>query len=164
MDRRRVGIQVTALVGAVGVGMLVEYFVLDRQHAARRRHTVRDRTVSMARRRARASVRRAKYLEGVAEGVAYKAAHTLPGVGGRGEPLDDVALAQKVESTAFRRAHVPKDRVSVNAENGVVFLRGELDDEKQIETLVRVAATVDGVRQVRNMLHTATDAGARADL
>jgi osmotically-inducible protein OsmY len=49
---------------------------------------------------------------------------------------------------------VPKDRVSVNAENGVVFLRGELDDEQQIETLVRMTATVEGVQQVRNMLHT----------
>ena len=154
MSGRRVGIRVTALVGAVGVGMLVEYFFLDRQHAARRRHTVRDRAAAMARRRARASVRRAKYLEGVAEGVAHKTAHVLPGIGGRGEPPDDVTLAQKVESTAFRRAHVPKDRVSVNAENGVVFLRGELDDEQQIETLVRMTATVEGVQQVRNMLHT----------
>jgi osmotically-inducible protein OsmY len=158
LDRRRLGIQVAAIVGAVGAGMLIEYFLVDRQHAARRRHMVRDRTLATARRRARASVRRAKYLEGVAEGVAYKAAHTVPGVGGRGEPPDDVTLAQKVESTAFRRAHVPKDRVSVNAENGVVFLRGELDDETQINTLVRMAATVEGVRQVRNLLHTANDA------
>jgi osmotically-inducible protein OsmY len=151
--------QIGALLAAACVGMLLEYFFLDRRHAARRRHTVRDRGLATARRSARASVRRVRYLEGVAEGVAYRTVHTLPGVGGRGEPPDDVTLAQKVESTAFRRAHVPKQGVSVNAENGVIYLRGELEDEQQIKALVRMAATVEGVRRVTSMLHIANDGG-----
>jgi osmotically-inducible protein OsmY len=141
------------LVGAVGLGAVLEYFVLDKQHAALRRHTARDRALAMMRRRQRDAVRRAKYLEGVAQGIAYKGAHVLPGTR-RKEMPDDVTLAQKVESQAFREAHVPKQSVSVNAENGVVYLRGELERQEQIDALVRTAREVEGVRDVKNLLHT----------
>ena len=108
--------------------------------------------------RSRAAVRRAKYTEGVAEGVAHRAAHAMPGVGKRKEPLDDVSLAQKVEGEAFRQASVSKAHVSVNAEGGVVYLRGRLDSEREIEALVRAAGAVEGVNRVENKLHTAQTA------
>jgi osmotically-inducible protein OsmY len=142
-----------ALLVAGGLGALAEYF-FDRQHGARRRHVVRDRTGAALRRRSRDAVRRAKYLEGVAEGVAYKAAHALPGVGGHKEPPDDVALAQKVESIAFRKARVPKGQVSVNADNAVIHLRGQLESDEQIEELVRATHAIEGVNSVKNLLHT----------
>jgi hypothetical protein len=145
---------VAALLVAGGVGALVEYFFLDRQHGARRRHVVRDRARAVLRRRSRDAVRRAKYLEGVAEGVAYKAAHAVPGVAGHKEPPDDVTLAQKVESIAFRKAGVPKGRVSVNADNAVIYLRGQLDSDEQIEELVRATHAIEGVNGVKNLLHT----------
>ena len=78
----------------------------------------------------------------------------MPGVGKRKEPLDDVSLAQKVEGEAFRQASVPKAHVSVNAEGGVVYLRGRLDSEREIEALVRAAGAVEGVNRVENKLHT----------
>jgi hypothetical protein len=143
-----------ALLVAGGVGALAEYFFFDRQHGARRRHMVRDRTSAALRRRSRDAARRAKYLEGVAEGVAYKAAHAVPGVGGHKEPPDDVTLAQKVESIAFRKAGVPKGQVSVNADNAVIHLRGQLESDEQIEELVRATHTIEGVTGVKNLLHT----------
>ena len=143
-----------ALLAAGGVGALAEYF-FDRQHGARRRHMLRDRARAALRRRSRDAARRAKYLEGVAEGVAYKAAHAVPGVGGHKEPPDDVALAQKVESIAFRKAGVPKGQVSVNADNAVIYLRGHLKSDEQIEELVRATNAIEGVNGVRNLLHTA---------
>ena len=142
-----------ALLIACGVGALAEYF-FDRQHGARRRHIVRDRAGAAVRRRSRNAVRRAKYLEGVAEGAAHKAAHAVPGVGGHKEPPDDIALAQKVESIAFRKAGVPKGQVSVNAENAVVYLRGHLGSDEQIEELVRATQAIEGVNGVKNLLHT----------
>ena len=114
---------------------------------------VRDRAGAALRRRSRKAVRRAKYLEGVAEGVAYKAAHAVPGVSGHRLP-DDVALAQKVESIAFRKAGVPKGHVSVNADNAVIYLRGQLGSDDQIEELVRATQGVEGVNGVKNLLHT----------
>jgi osmotically-inducible protein OsmY len=145
-----------ALLVACGVGALAEYFFLDRQSGARRRHMVRDRTRAVLRRRSRDAARRAKYLEGVAEGVAYKAAHAVPGVGGQKEPPDDVTLAQKVESIAFRQAGVPKGQVSVNSDNAVIYLRGRLESDGQIEELVRVTHAIEGVSGVKNLLHTGT--------
>jgi osmotically-inducible protein OsmY len=147
---------IAALLVAGGVGALAEYFFLDRQNGARRRHMVRDRTRAVLRRRSRDAARRAKYLEGVAEGVAYKAAHAVPGVGGHKEPPDDVTLAQKVESIAFRQAGVPKGQVSVNADNAVIYLRGRLESDGQIEELVRATHAIEGVNGVKNLLHTRT--------
>jgi hypothetical protein len=138
-----------ALLVACGVGALAEYF-FDRQHGARRRHMVRDRARAALRRRSRDAVRRAKYVEG----VAYKAAHAVPGVGGHKEPPDDVTLAQKVESIAFRKAGVPKGQVSVNADNAVIYLRGHLETDKQIEALVRATQAIEGVNDVQSTLHT----------
>jgi osmotically-inducible protein OsmY len=150
-----------ALLGAGGIGALAEYF-LDRQHGAGRRHIVRDRTRAALRRRSRDAVRHAKYLEGVAEGVAHKAVHAVPGIGGCKEPPDDVTLAQKVESIAFRKARVPKGQVSVNADNAVVYLRGQLDSDGQIEELVRATRAIEGVTGVKNLLHARNATTERA--
>ncbi len=151
-----------ALIVAGCVGALAEYFLFDRQQGARRRHILRDRTRAVLRRRSRDAVRRAKYLEGVAEGVAYKTAHAVPGIGGHKEPPDDVTLAQKVESIAFRKAGVPKGEVSVNADKAVIYLRGQLESDTQIEELVRATSAIEGVNGVKHLLHTrnATSGGA----
>jgi BON domain len=145
-----------ALLVALGIGALAEYFFFDRQHGARRRHIARDRTRAALRRRSRDAVRRAKYLEGVAEGVAHKAVHAVPGTGGRKEPPDDVTLAQKVESIAFRKAGVPKGHVSVNADRAVIYLRGQVESDEQIEALVGATHEIEGVAGVKNLLHTRT--------
>jgi osmotically-inducible protein OsmY len=99
-------------------------------------------------------VRRAKYLEGVAEGVAYKTSHAVPGVGRHKEAPDDLTLAQKVESIAFRKAGVTKGHVSVNADNAVIYLRGQLESDTQIAELVRATRAIEGVTGVKNLLHT----------
>jgi osmotically-inducible protein OsmY len=75
-------------------------------------------------------------------------------VSGR-KDYDDVTLARKVESELFRPADVPKGSISVNVNDGVVELRGELSDQKQIDELGDTAKKIDGVKDVRNLLHTA---------
>jgi hypothetical protein len=78
-------------------------------------------------------------------------------VGGRedaAERLNDSALKDKVESEIFREPDAPKDKVSVNVEDGVVYLRGQLDDRQAIERLADAAAKVEGVRSVESLLHT----------
>jgi hypothetical protein len=152
--RRRLAARAGALAGAFTAGAIAQYFVFDRRHATRRRHIARERGMAIVRRRRRAAVRRARYLEGVGEGVAHRAAHSVPGRSWQREALDDVSLARKVESVAFREARVSKAHVSVNAETGVVYLRGRLENEREIEDLVRAAAAVEGVVRVENLLHT----------
>ena len=69
------------------------------------------------------------------------------------EPLDDVTLAQKVERELFRHAQVAKGQISVNAEDGVVFLRGAVDRQEDVDRLGTGAREIDGVRVVENLLH-----------
>jgi osmotically-inducible protein OsmY len=71
------------------------------------------------------------------------------------DELNDPALAAKVESEIFRGDDVPKGSINVNAENGVVYLRGEANNPEQVEELGKAARKVDGVREVKNLLHAA---------
>ena len=72
---------------------------------------------------------------------------------GRKGRTDDVTLARKVESEIFRDAEVPAAQINVNVEDGVVYLRGELEHPDLIEDLGAQARKVQGVRAVENLLH-----------
>src|SRR5258708_2742600 len=77
---------------------------------------------------------------------------------------DDVTLARKVESEIFRDADVPKGQINVNVEDGVVYLRGELEQPDLIEDLGAQARRVHGVRAVENLLHVpGEEAPAKAE-
>jgi osmotically-inducible protein OsmY len=76
-----------------------------------------------------------------------------------GKDYDDVTLARKVETELFRPADAPKGQVSVNVNDGVVELRGELPDQKQIDELGESARKIGGVKDVRNLLHTGANGG-----
>lgn len=73
------------------------------------------------------------------------------------ERLNDPALARKVESEIFRDSEVPKGDISVNAEYGVIYLRGQVSDNQAMEELVARARAVDGVRGVENLTHLPTE-------
>src|SRR5256714_12146902 len=66
---------------------------------------------------------------------------------------DDVTLARKVESEIFRDAEVPKGQINVNVEDGVVYLRGELEQPDLIKDLEAQSRKVQGVLGVENLLH-----------
>ena len=137
------GNRLTFLAGAA-VGAAAAYF-LDPEGGADRRSATRDNALATAK-------SRAGDLAGSAKKAAGKARGAAPGMPGRGQP-DDVTLARKVESEIFRPADAPKGGVSVNAENGVVFLRGEVPERDWIDRLGSEAQAVDGVKEVRNLLH-----------
>jgi osmotically-inducible protein OsmY len=155
------GKTLTFLAGAA-TGAAATYF-LDPQGGADRRAmakeksatvkeksaTVKDKTASVKSGAGDAAVR-AKEAAGKARGAVQGVAQKVPGVG---EEPDDVTLAHKVESEIFRPDDAPKGAVSVNAENGVVFLRGEVEDPAWIERLENEAKQVQGVKEVRNLLH-----------
>ncbi len=69
------------------------------------------------------------------------------------ERLNDPALASKVESEVFRDERFSKGSISVNAEYGVIYLRGEVPDKETMEELATRARAVDGVRAVENLTH-----------
>jgi osmotically-inducible protein OsmY len=69
------------------------------------------------------------------------------------ERLNDPALARKVESEVFRDDSLPKGSISVNAEYGVVYFRGEVPSQEVMEELTKRARGIDGVRAVENLTH-----------
>ncbi len=77
-----------------------------------------------------------------------KAVHTERVAG-----YDDAELAHKVESVVFRDDDLPKSEVSINAENGTVFLRGQVDSPDTIVRFERAVRDVEGVGGVENLLH-----------
>jgi osmotically-inducible protein OsmY len=68
---------------------------------------------------------------------------------------DDATLKDKVESELFRDEHEVKGAVSVNAQKGVVQLRGELPSQGLIDALVERTKQINGVRDVESLLHLA---------
>jgi hypothetical protein len=122
---------------------------MDPSEGKRRRHLVRDRALATLRRGKRQAAREAEYAAGHARGAVHA---VTPQTAPR-EPLDDVTLTRKVESEIFRAADAPKDRVSVNTEHGVVYLRGEVTRREEIDDLVSAARKVEGVDRVESLLH-----------
>jgi osmotically-inducible protein OsmY len=134
----------------MALGAVIGYF-LDPMAGRRRRHTARDRAMSRVRRGERRAAVRARRAESHALGIARRTVNAARR--GRREPVDDVTLARKVESELYRRARVPKGHISINAEDGVVFLRGVMDRQDDIERTAAAAAKIAGVRAVENLIH-----------
>jgi hypothetical protein len=137
----------TAVCG-IAFGALLEYF-LDPKAGRRRRHSARDRAMSRMRRGERQAAMRARRAESHAVGIARRTFNARR----RREPLDDVTLAHKVESELYRRTGVAKGHVSINAEDGVVFLRGVVNRQEDIERIEAATRRIAGVREVENLLH-----------
>jgi osmotically-inducible protein OsmY len=134
-------------LAAVGAGLA---FFLDPASGRRRRKQTADRIAGFFRRGKRRTVRAGRGVTAGASGLTQKATHLREEQ--KPQP-DDVTLARKVETEIFREADAPKGAVDVNAENGVVYLRGEVDRPELIEELERAASKVQGVRDVENYLH-----------
>jgi osmotically-inducible protein OsmY len=138
------------LLRYVGLGALIAYF-FDPQSGNRRRALARDRIPALFR---RSSVRVEKAAQSVtSEAKATKAKVTHRKEAEKAQP-DDVTLARKVETEIFRDAEVPKGQINVNAENGKVVLRGEVEKPSMIKDLEKRTKKVQGVREVENLLHT----------
>ena len=131
-------------VGVLGAALV--YF-FDRTNGERRR--------AMLVRRIRGLLgRRAPEPRAVPQPLpAAPAPEVAHGAGDEAEQPDDVTLARKVESEIFRSDDVPKGQINVNAENGVVFLRGEVPQPDMVRELEEQARRVQGVRDVQNLLH-----------
>jgi len=137
-----------SFLAGTAVGAAAAYY-FDPQGGAKRRNEARDKAMSSAKSTASDAAGATKQAAQAAKGKATSAAPSV----GKTEPLDDATLARKVETEIFRDADAPKGQVDVNSENGVVFLRGELEDASWIERLETTAGQVDGVQAVVNLLH-----------
>ena len=110
------------------IGAALVYF-FDPQQGAKRRAMARDKVMSFVR----------------------KASSGTSGLE-QAKGVDDQALKAKVESEVFRPSDAPKGDVDVNVENGVVYLRGQVEQPELIQDLDQRVRAVHGVRGVENLL------------
>ena len=77
---------------------------------------------------------------------------------------DDLTILDRVESEVFGRQGFPKDRINADVVDGRLTLRGQLDSEEQIRSVVQAAGEVPGVVEVITFLHLpGTPAPNKAD-
>ncbi len=136
------------LLLASGVGLLLG-FLLDPEQGKRRRNMLRDRLAGAIRRSGIRAARGARAIGAETYGVTQKVTHVRPAA----REYDDVTLARKVESELFRGTGISAGQVNVNVENGVLFLRGQVQHPEDIELLEHKARGIDGVYEVENLLH-----------
>jgi hypothetical protein len=143
--------QVPFFLSAAMGGAAMAYF-LDPQNGRRRRHQSRDQLLSLVRHGTKRGRKLVHHATSDAAGQARRAAHAI-------RPsteieLDDATLVDKVESIVFRNHDLPKGQININAENGVVFLRGQVDRPELVDALEARVRKVQGVKGVENLLHT----------
>jgi osmotically-inducible protein OsmY len=131
------------------IGAALMYF-FDPTDGKRRRHALVDRTGGLFRGTGRKAGRAGGKVTSQAKGLTQKAKHIREE---RKPEPNDATLKAKVESEIFRDPEVPKGKIDVNAENGVVYLRGEADGPELIETLEKQVRKVEGVQGVEVLLH-----------
>ena len=144
--------QVPFFMAAALGGAALAYY-LDSQNGRRRRHQSRDKALSFLRQGTKRGRKLVHHVAADAAGTARRAAHAVRPP--EEVELDDATLVDKVESIVFRDHDLPKGQVNINAENGVVFLRGQVDRPELVEALEKRVRKVRGVRDVENLLHTA---------
>jgi len=127
------------LIFGAAIGAALAYF-MDPERGDERRGMAMEKAGKLLQQGKQQTFGAAEYAANVAKGGS--------------ERPNDPTLARKVESEIFRDDASAKGAVSVNVENGTVFLRGEVDDGEMITRLGDLAGQVDGIEGVENLLHT----------
>ncbi len=135
------------LIAWTGIGAGLMYF-FDPQRGKSRRKEVVKRGAGFSRRLVRRGQRTGQAVASQTYGVTQKVVHRHE----EEKDLTDETLAAKVESEIFRDSDAPKGHVNVNVVDGVVYLRGEVQEDL-VEELESAARNVSGVKDVENLLH-----------
>jgi hypothetical protein len=144
-----------SVAAAIALGALAMYY-LDPHQGRRRRALLRDKAAHarrvLVRNLPRRLERRARFVGGVARGIGHGAAH-LVGADGHVPYVDDEQLVARVRSEVLRDPDIKAGEIHIDAYEGCVTLRGQLDREADIRRLVAATKRVEGVRAVRSYLH-----------
>jgi len=135
------------LIAVIGAALMYFFGPTD---GKRRRQALVDRAGGLFRSTGSKAGRAGGKVTSQAKGLTQKAKQIRE----QQEPEpNDATLKAKVESEIFSDPEVPKGKIDVNAENGVVYLRGEADRSELINTLENQVRKVEGVQGVENLLH-----------
>ena len=68
-------------------------------------------------------------------------------------PMDDAAIASLVRTKVLGRPDLDTGNLVVDVVQGVVFLRGDLKDRRQVDEIVNLTGAVPGVQEVKDLIH-----------
>ncbi len=140
------GLALMTVGAAAGV---TAYHFLDPDRGRGRRAQTADQLAARARERTRELRQRIDYRAGEVKGVmAERVGRLRPA-----EPLNDQTLKHKVESEVFGSGRFPKGSIVVDAYEGTVALRGQVETLEQRNALVEAVREVEGVSEVEDLLH-----------
>ncbi|MGH8936750.1 MAG: BON domain-containing protein [Acidimicrobiia bacterium] len=137
-------------LGLILIGAALAYF-FDPDRGRTRRTRTFDQVGAALRSSGRRAGRAGRRVSSRTAGMVEKARYERHDY----EAPNDATLAHKVESELFGRPEVPKGRINVNAEQGVVVLRGQVETTEQIDQIEMAARRIEGVTEVENLLHVA---------
>jgi hypothetical protein len=138
-------------VVALACGALIAY-VLDPSAGRRRRAIAQARATGALNRTGRRLARLGRATGARSRGWISRATHprfAMP------PPVDDVVLVDRVRAVLFREHDFPKGRISIDAVNGSVALRGEVERYEQVDQIESIVWGIPGVTDVENLLHMA---------
>jgi hypothetical protein len=137
-------------LGLILIGAALAYF-FDPDRGRTRRARASDQVGAALRSTGRRAGRTRRRLSARTAGMVEKARYQRHDY----QAPNDATLAHKVESELFGRPEVPKGRINVNAEQGVVVLRGQVETTEQIDQIEEATRQIEGVTRVENLLHVA---------
>jgi gas vesicle protein len=141
---RRIGAGIA--IGAAGAAAA---FFLDPVSGKRRRRVAKDWTVARFRDLSQQGGR-------VGRSIAARSAGTIQSIRHRrdaGLPENDQVLAHKVQSELFQKIDLSSGQIVINAEEGLVILRGQVEQADDIAAIEMQVRRIEGVRDVSNLLH-----------
>ena len=147
------GSRIVALLLGAGAGALGAY-LLDPDRGRSRRARLTDQAAALMRRGGRQLDRTGRLVTAAVEGKAQALRHAGPDEA----PANDAALVEKVESELYRDPTVPKGAININAENGVIVIRGELPDIETRERIEAAIRRIPGVWDVSDLTHLVGEA------
>ena len=138
-------------IGVAGAAVgVVTALLFDPARGRARRARLTDKAAATMRRAWRGVARQQRMI---ASTVAGKASAFRVGSTEEAERPNDPTLKDRVESELLGDPKVPKGSININAQQGIVVLRGEVPDARVRARLEKRAAAIHGVWYVENLLH-----------
>jgi osmotically-inducible protein OsmY len=134
------------LIG-LGAGALLALFA-DPASGKRRRAMARDKAGAYRRRSSKQLAAGGRSVRSGIQARKAQLAHRAPVE----RDYDDATLTDHVRSE-LGRDPLAHQGILVNAQKGVIQLRGQVGSEDDIEELVKRTEEINGVRAVENLLH-----------
>jgi osmotically-inducible protein OsmY len=136
-------------VVGVGAASAAGMWLFDPDRGAQRRHQLQDQLRSWLKKSKRTVERQVQQGQTKLENTVHKANHR-----GTNPPADDQVLVDRIKSELLGQEPFADHDILIEANEGVVVLRGQVDDRVVREQLETAVAEMVGVELLQSLLHS----------